>query len=434
MNKEILRLAIPNIISNITVPLLGMVDMALMGRMGSPVFIGAVSLGGIIFSVIYMGFGFLRMGTTGFTAQAFGRGNQTEISYNLYRAMMIAFVIALLLLLLQKPIEWLSLLLLDGSDEVKTLTSKYFLIRIWAAPATLGLYAFMGWFIGMQNTIIPMYIAIAINILNIVFNFFFVLWLGMDVDGVAWGTVLAQYSGFLIAVLAFFYKYKTFAIKLKYSLLIEAKELNRFFRVNADILIRTMLLIFTLSFFTSKSAGMGDDILAINSIILQFFFVFSYFMDGFAYAGEALTGKLIGAASRNQLVKLIRKLFIWGASLSLPFILIYGFFPNILIGLLTDNQSLLSQSRSYHFWMLLIPLTTFGAFIWDGIFIGATASKAMRNTMIIAVLLIFMPTYLILPGIYFNHGLWVAFHLFMLSRAISMSLMAKKAVIGQIEI
>lgn len=433
MNKEILRLAVPNIISNLTVPLLGMVDMALMGRMGSPVYIGAIALGGIIFSVIYMGFGFLRMGTTGFTAQAYGRANKLEIGYALYRALAIALLIALLLIALQKQLGWFSFLLLDGSDEVKALAADYFFIRIWAAPATLALYAFMGWFVGMQNTLIPMYIAIVINLLNIGFNLVFVFWLGMDVDGVAWGTVLAQYSGLLLAVGFYLIKYRKYRIKLSIPLLIEKKELKRFFKVNTDILIRTMLLILTLSFFTSKSAGIGDETLAINSIILQFFFLFSYFMDGFAYAGEALTGKFIGASNRQKLNLLIKKIFAWGLSLSLPFMLLYALIPSLLIGLITNDLALIESSKAYHVWMLLIPITTFAAFIWDGIFVGATASAAMRNSMLIAVLLVFFPAWMLLHNVWENHGLWFAFHLFMLSRAVTMSLMARKAVLGVVE-
>jgi multidrug resistance protein, MATE family len=433
VNKEILRLAIPNIISNLTVPLLGMVDMALMGRMGSPVYIGAIALGGIIFSVVYMGFGFLRMGTTGFTAQAYGRGNTLQIGYALYRALTIALLIALLLIVLQKQLGWFSFFLLDGSEEVKSLASTYFLIRIWAAPATLGLYAFMGWFVGMQNTLIPMYIAIAINLLNIAFNLIFVVWLGMDVDGVAWGTVLAQYSGLLLAIGFYLKKYSKYRIKLSLPLLIEKSELQRFFKVNADILIRTMLLILTLSFFTSKSAGIGDEVLAINSIILQFFFLFSYFMDGFAYAGEALTGKFIGSGNKQKLIKLIKHIFAWGLSLSLPFMLLYAFIPSLLIGLITNDVNLIDSSKPFHVWMLLIPVTTFGAFIWDGIFVGATASTAMRNSMLIAVLLVFFPAWMLLNNVWENHGLWIAFHLFMLSRAVTMSLMARKAVLGVVK-
>jgi multidrug resistance protein, MATE family len=429
VNKEILRLAVPNIISNLTVPLLGMVDMALMGRMGSPVYIGAIALGGIIFSVIYMGFGFLRMGTTGFTAQAYGRADKLEISYALYRALAIALLIALLLMAFQKQLGWFSFLLLDGSDEVKALAADYFFIRIWAAPATLALYAFMGWFVGMQNTLIPMYIAIVINLLNIGFNLVFVVWLGMDVDGVAWGTVLAQYSGLLLAIGFYLIKYRKYRIKLSIPLLIKKKELTRFFKVNTDILIRTMLLILTLSFFTSKSASIGDETLAINSIILQFFFLFSYFMDGFAYAGEALTGKFIGGNKKQKLIKLIKHIFAWGLSLSLPYMLLYALIPSLLIGLITNDLALIDSSKAYHIWMLLIPITTFAAFIWDGIFVGATASAAMRNSMLIAVLLVFFPAWLLLNNVWENHGLWIAFHLFMLSRAVTMSLMAREAVL-----
>jgi multidrug resistance protein, MATE family len=429
VNKEILRLAVPNIISNLTVPLLGMVDMALMGRMGSPVYIGAIALGSIIFSVIYMGFGFLRMGTTGFTAQAYGRADKLEISYALYRALAIALLIALLLMAFQKQLGWFSFLLLDGSDEVKALAADYFFIRIWAAPATLALYAFMGWFVGMQNTLIPMYIAIVINLLNIGFNLVFVVWLGMDVDGVAWGTVLAQYSGLLLAIGFYLIKYRKYRIKLSIPLLIKKKELTRFFKVNTDILIRTMLLILTLSFFTSKSASIGDETLAINSIILQFFFLFSYFMDGFAYAGEALTGKFIGGNKKQKLIKLIKHIFAWGLSLSLPYMLLYALIPSLLIGLITNDLALIDSSKAYHIWMLLIPITTFAAFIWDGIFVGATASAAMRNSMLISVLLVFFPAWLLLNNVWENHGLWIAFHLFMLSRAVTMSLMAREAVL-----
>lgn len=428
MNKDILRLAVPNIISNLTVPLLGMVDMALMGRMGSPVYIGAIALGGIIFSVIYMGFGFLRMGTTGFTAQEYGRAHTAGMAYALYRSLMIALTIALFLLLLQFPIEWLSFMLLDGSEEVKSLASTYFYIRIWAAPASLSLLAFMGWFVGMQNTLIPMIIAIIINILNIGFNLVFVLVLGMGVEGVAWGTVLAQYGGLMLAVGFFLKKYKPFHIGINWKQLIEKSAMMRFFQVNSDILIRTMLLIFTLSFFTSKSAALGDETLAINSIILQFFFLFSYFMDGFAYAGEALTGKLIGSGNRKHLIQLVRKLFFWGGSLSLPFVLLYALAPELLMGLITNDQEIIADSHPYHIWMLLLPLTTFGAFIWDGVFVGATASRAMRNSMLIAVLLVFVPAYLLLSDPFRNHGLWMAFHLFMFSRGVSMGLLAKKAV------
>ncbi len=238
--------------------------------------------------------GFLRMGTTGFTAQAYGKSDNTEIAHGLYRALAVAFVLAVMLITLQSPIEKLSFYLLNGSEEVKELARTYFYIRIYAAPATLGLFVLMGWFVGLQNTVLPMILSITINALNIGFNLYFVQVLKMDVAGVALGTVLAQYGGLALGIFIAFRKYKDKLQPLKMAVLIQIEQLSRFFTVNRDILIRSVLLILTLSFFTSESAGMGDQILAVNSMILQYFFVFSYFMDGFAYAGEALIGKHTG--------------------------------------------------------------------------------------------------------------------------------------------
>lgn len=428
MNKNILRLAIPNIISNITVPLLGMVDIALMGHLDSAVYLGAIGLGGVIFNVLYLSFGFLRMGTTGFTAQAFGRNDRSEIANGLYRSIIIAAGIALLLLILQIPIEKISFYLLDGSEEVKALAAKYFYIRIFAAPATLSLYAIMGWFIGMQNTVAPMIIAITINVLNIIFNVFFVQFLGMDVDGVAYGTVVAQYGGLLLSVVLIRRKYKEYFGKVEKQLILQIDQLKRFFKVNSDILIRSILLILTLSFFTSRSAALSDETLAINSMILQYFFIFSYLMDGFAYAGEALVGRFIGESNRNALRSVVNKLMLWGISISIPFAMVYYLFSQPLLQILTNNQALLFEARHFSFWMALIPITTFAAFVWDGIYVGATASKAMRNSMLIATLFIFLPVWFFASRINPVHGLWIAFHAFMLSRSVLMWLFSKKAI------
>ncbi len=428
MNKSILRLAVPNIISNITVPLLGMVDIALMGHLDSPVYLGAIGLGGVIFNVLYLSFGFLRMGTTGFTAQAFGRKDRSEIANGLYRSVIIALAIALLLISLQIPIGRFSFYLLDGSNEVKTLAAKYFYIRIFAAPATLSLYAIMGWFIGMQNTVAPMIIAISINLLNIIFNVFFVQFLGMDVDGVAYGTVVAQYGGLLLSVVLIRKNYKDCFGKIEKQLIFQIDQLKRFFRVNSDILIRSVFLILTLSFFTSRSAAISDENLAINSMILQYFFIFSYLMDGFAYAGEALVGRYIGESNRSALKSVVNKLMIWGISISVPFALVYFFFSHSLLQILTNNFELLVEARRFSLWMALIPITTFAAFVWDGIYVGATASKAMRNSMLIASLLVFLPVWFFTSKLNPIHGLWIAFHAFMLSRSLLMWLFSRKAI------
>ncbi|MCK9451685.1 MAG: MATE family efflux transporter [Bacteroidales bacterium] len=428
MNKSILRLAIPNIISNITVPILGMVDIALMGHLESAVYIGAIGLGSVIFNVLYLSLGFLRMGTTGFTAQAYGKSDNSEIAHGLYRALGMAFVLALLLIMFQLPIEKLSFYLLNGSEEVKSLAREYFYIRIYAAPATLGIFVLMGWFVGLQNTVLPMILSITINVLNIGFNLYFVQVLKMDVAGVALGTVLAQYSGLALGIFIVIRKYGHKLQPLKMAVLLQVVQLSRFFKVNRDILIRSVLLILTLSFFTSESAGMGDQILAVNSMMLQYFFVFSYFMDGFAYAGEALVGKHTGKNDQKMLSLTVKKLLMWGLILSFPFMLFYGFAHQSLFRLITDNDSLIQLAERYRLWLILIPITTFSAFIWDGIYIGATASVSMRNTMLIASLIVFFPCWYFLQPSYINHGLWIAFHAFMLSRGVLMTLFSSKAL------
>lgn len=433
MNRSILKLAIPNIISNITIPLLGLVDMILMGHLGSASYIGAIALGGTIFSVLYSFFSFLRAGTTGFTAQALGSGNKTETIYSLYRSLCIGIPIIIFILFMQVPIAKISIFLLDGSDEVKALAISYFYIRIWAAPANIMLYCLNGWFVGMQNTKTPMFIAILINVMNIIFSIFFVLVLKQNVTGVALGTVIAQYSGLTLAIILLIKDYKSYFIKIKKETLFDFNKIKRFFKVNTDLMIRSFLLIISIAFFTNQSAKLGDNILAVNMILLQSFYIFSYFTDGFAYAGEALVGKYIGSNDRNKLVKVIRLLLLWGFSISIPFTILYALFPSTFVRIISDNPNILTEVEPYYIYMIVIPLITFAAFIWDGIYIGATASKAIRNTMIIATILIFFPSWYLLTPILGNHGLWIAFLCFMTARGVAMTFMAKKNIIQTVK-
>ena len=428
LNHSILRLAIPNIISNITVPLLGLVDMMLMGHLDSVTYIGAIGLGGTIFSVLYSIFSFMRAGTTGLTAQAYGGNDHQEISYGFYRSMGIALIATVLVLSLQRPIEWIAMQLLNGSDEVLHYTSEYFRVRIWAAPAVLSLYTFNGWYIGMQNTTIPMVIAILINTVNIGLSVLFVNVFQMGVTGVALGTVIAQYTGLLTAIIFMLAKLRRYLIPLERKVLLHADKLKRFFKVNTDFMIRSILLVLTIAFFTNQSAKLGDDILAVNMILMQFFYIFSYFTDGFAYAGEALVGRFTGAHDINNLKKTIRYLFYWGLGLTLPFTLLYWVFPETFIHLISDQPGLAEQARPYYIYMILIPVITFAAFLWDGIYIGATAAKEIRNTMIIASLFVFLPAWFLLMPRFGNHGLWIAFLLFMVARGVSMTVMAKRAI------
>ena len=429
MNRAILKLAIPNIISNITIPLLGLVDMILMGHLSSPVYIGAIALGGTIFSVLYSFFSFLRAGTTGFTAQSYGANDISEVSYSLYRSMTIAILAFLIILCLQKPIANLSLILLDGSDDLKNLAITYFFVRIWAAPANMLLYCLNGWFIGMQNTKIPMAIAIIINVLNIAFSIFFVLVLHQDITGVALGTVIAQYCGLATALIFIFTKYKKHLIKIDIRILLNISKLKRFFKVNTDLMIRSILLVLTIAFFTNQSARLGDNTLSINMILLQFFYIYSYFTDGFAYAGEALVGKFIGARDEMNLKSVVNHLFRWGAYICLPFSILYAIFPTPFVRMISDNPIILEEIPPYYIYMVLIPLITFAAFLWDGIYIGATASKAIRNTMIISSVLVFLPMWYFLTPLWGNHGLWIAFLGFMLARGVSMTFFAKKNIL-----
>lgn len=426
LNRSILKLAIPNIISNITVPLLGLVDMMLMGHLDSVAYLGAIGLGGTIFSVMYSIFSFMRAGTTGFTAQAYGGNDHQEISYAFYRSMCIALIATLIVLTLQSPIEWIAMQLLNGSPEVLRYTSEYFRVRIWAAPAVLSLYTFNGWYIGMQNTTIPMTIAILINVVNIGLSVLFVNVFHMGVAGVALGTVIAQYTGLLTAIIFMATKYRQYLIPIEKRILLQADKLKRFFKVNTDFMIRSILLVLTLAFFTNQSAKLGDDILAVNMILMQFFYIFSYFTDGFAYAGEALVGRFTGAHDLDNLKRTVRYLLLWGVGLSVPFTLLYWAFPDAFIHLISDQPGVAEQARPYYIYMVLIPVITFAAFLWDGIYIGATAAKEIRNTMIIASLLVFLPAWYILMPLYGNHGLWIAFLLFMVARGVSMSVMAKR--------
>ena len=430
MNKSILKLAIPNIISNITVPLLGLVDMILMGHLNSTAYIGAIALGGTIFSVLYSFFSFLRAGTTGFTAQSYGNNDKTETIYSLYRSISIGIPIIVLILSLQTPIDKLSKILLNGSDDVISLALTYFYIRIWGAPANILLYCLNGWFVGMQNTKAPMIIAILINVTNIILSYIFVFILEQNIKGVAIGTVLAQYCGLIVALILLIKNYKSYFVKINTKILFNIEKIKRFFKVNTDLMIRSILLILSIAFFTNQSAKLGNNTLAINMIILQSFYIFSYFTDGFAYAGEALVGKYVGSNDKENLKKVIRYLLLWGFSISIPFTILYGLFPDDFVKIISKNTDILNEVRPYFVYMIIMPLITFTAFIWDGIYIGATASKAIRNTMIISSIFIYIPSWYILTPKLGNHGLWIAFLCFMISRGITMTILYKKNIIN----
>jgi len=434
MNRKILNLAIPNIISSISVPLIGIVDMALMGRLPSADYIGGVALGSLILNFIYWGFGFLRFGTSGFTSQSFGRRDLEGSFHVLVRAVTLGLISGLLLILLQRPISWVGFRILNGESFVEKLAESYFRIKIWAAPASLVQFAMFGWFIGMQNSRVPMTVAVTANVVNILFSIVFVTVLKMDVKGVALGYVAGQYTG--LGMTLFFY-FRHFSKLGKYwdlKLSLEFTKIKEFMNMNKDIFIRTMCLIFVFSFFTAESAS-GDvrtdgkeTMLAVNSILMQFFMFFSFVIDGFAQAAEAMAGRFIGASDAPRLKKLIQLSFYWGFGSSLLFTAAYLFAGENIFRILTNNSQIISNARPYFFWISIIPLVSFAAFLWDGIYIGATAGKEMRNSMLISSALVFFPVYYILEKYIGNHALWLAFILFMISRTITMWIMAPKAI------
>ncbi len=448
MNKRILSLALPNIITNITVPLLGMVDMAIVGRLSAS-HIGAIAIGTQIFNLIYWNFGFLRMGTSGFTAQAYGAHNFDEAVRIFVRAIAIAIAVAFTLILLQWPISRLSLLIFKGGHEVIQLALTYFFVRIWAAPATLGLYAIKGWFIGMQNSRLPMWIAIFLNCVNIVCSLLFVLVFHWDIKGVALGTVIAQYSGFAIGLFFLVREMRRIkphtTIQLRIMPLLKASlhwsQLKLFFKVNGDIFLRTVCLSAVFTFITAASSHISAEVLAIDALLMQFFTLFSYIMDGFAYAGESLVGRYIGARDNRSLHLSVKLLLRWGLGLTLLFTALYAIGGEWFLRIFSDKPDIIQGTLRYLFWTLIIPVCGFSAFLFDGIFVGATASRTMRNSMFVASATFFAVYYLgkhflsahLADPFVWNNILWTAFMAFLALRGILQALYLNKSVYSQIK-
>jgi MATE family multidrug resistance protein len=421
MNKEILRLAIPNIISNISVPLLSTVDTLLMGRM-SAAHLGAVGIGSMVFNFIYWNFGFLRMGTTGLTAQAFGRNNTKSISDILGRASLLALILAIIIMIFQIPLYHLSAYLMNVQSTHDPLISEYFYTRMWAAPATLALYGLMGWFFGMQNAVIPLILTVISNLVNIVLSAYLVRGLDLGIAGVAWGTVIAQYVALLMAIYFLWKRYKTYVKGILLSSLLHWQAMLRFLNINKDIFIRTVGLTFAFGFFYSQSSKAGEIILAVNVVLLQFLNWMSYGIDGFAYASESIVGKYHGQGDNKMLNKAIKYCFFWGMGFALMYTLIYGVVGEPLLHVFTDQQDIIDASKKYLIWMVIFPLLAAPSYIWDGIFIGLTAVKSMKHSMYIALTL-YLSTFFLLYQKFGNHGLWMALLILMIGRGISQAIM-----------
>ena len=403
LNGEILRLSVPSILAGITVPLVGMVDTAIAGHLGggAAAQIGAISVGSMVLSLLYWVFGFLRTGTGGLTAQAYGRQDPAEAGRIFLRGTGLALTAAAAALLLQWPFFKGVMLIPDATPEVRELAERYFFIRIWAAPATMTLMTLRGWFVGMQNSVDSMWTDLIINAVNIgaslLLAFGVGAWPGLGFAGIPLGTVIAQYCGLAYGLWVCCHKYGRSVFshlrREDFHALLHDGSMGSFFRMNLDLFARSLFFILIYIGFTMISAGYGDLMLAAGSILMQLLMFFSYFTDGFAYAGEALTGRFIGAQDTPMLRRSVRMVFAWSAGIALLFIGIYAAAGTPALRLLTSDEAVVQACRQFLPWLLLMPPLGCAAFTWDGIFMGATASRGLRDSMAAAAVAFFAVWY-----------------------------------------
>lgn len=392
--------------------------------MGSAVYIGAVAVGSMIFNLVYWLFGFLRMGASGMTSQALGRRNLKEVTLLLSRSLAIALSIASLLIILQVPLKWIMFWLIGPTADVAPFASTYFDIVIWGAPASLALFALSGWCIGMQNTRIPMMVSIMQNIVNILASLTLVYGLHMKIEGVALGTVIAQYAGCLMAVLLILHTYGRLRGYWRAKGTFLRQPMMQFFSINRDIFLRTLCLVAVNLYFTSAGARSGAVILSVNTVLMQLYLFFSYFMDGFAYAGEALCGRTYGAKNWTAFRETLRRLWMWAVLVTTVYTILYIVGGSWIVSILTDEPEVLAASRDYLWWILLIPAAGAAAFIWDGVFIGITATRGMLVSSFLSTLIFFAVYNLslfILHHSLSNHALWLAMVLYLVMRGILQS-------------
>ena len=435
MNREILRIAIPNIISNITVPLMGIASTFIAGRVAGSdgaTTIGALSIGVAIFNFIYWNCSFIRMGTSGLTAQAFGAKQHKEYTLMLWRAVVVALGVGLLAFALQWPLGEFSLWFMSTGDGASdAMISDYFYTRIWAVPAGIMLFAFNGWLTGMQNAVVPMAVAILVNVLHIGFSYLFSIVGTMSIDGIALASVVAQWTGVVTTVVIIIALYRNKLERVSWTDVMDMKAMKQFFNINSDIIIRTFCLVAVYTFFTKASADMGDkNILAVNTILLQLFTLFSYMNDGFAFAAEALTGRFVGARDVASLKKCIKYCIVWSVVIAVAYVGAYVGWWQDIFTLLVDSESadiaeLLAVAEQYIGWIIIIPIACALPFVMDGIMVGATRSRIMRNSMVWSALCYFVLLYGTgwLIG---NNAIWLAFTSFMFVRGVLQYYMSDK--------
>uniref|UniRef100_UPI004055A257 MATE family efflux transporter n=1 Tax=Alistipes sp. TaxID=1872444 RepID=UPI004055A257 len=436
MNREILRIAIPNIISNITVPLMGIASTAIAGRWDtadSASTIGALAIGVSIFNFIYWNCGFVRMGTSGLTAQAYGAKDWQECTHMLARSLVVSVALGALVLLLQVPLGELSLWAMNGSEVVEA----YYYARIWAVPAGILLFGLNGWYTGMQNAVIPMVIAIIVNVVHILCSVWFVFGYDLGIVGIAYASVVGQLTGVILSLVGLVLFYRKLLRRIIWREVFDAGAMQRFFRINRDIMLRTLCIVAVYTFFTAISARMEEGLLAVNTLLLQLFTLFSYMNDGFAYAAEALTGRFIGARDEGSLRRCLVRCLAWGTLISVIFVGVYVVGWRDLLGLFVSRESadagrILELAGHYIGWIIVIPLAAAMPFIMDGIMVGATRTRTMRNSMFFSTVAYFVIFFSLQPLIG-NNALWLAFTAYMFLRGVLQYLMTDrlKEIYGQ---
>lgn len=422
--REIFAIAVPAIVSNITTPILGLVDVAVTGHIGAAVYIGAIAVGGSMFNMLYWLCNFLRMGTSGLTAQAYGATDATAQARILYRALLVGLVLGLLIFALQKPLADVILRFMDADDATQALARQYFSICVWAAPAVTATLGISGWLLGMQNSRATMIIAISTNIVNVALSVGLVFGAGWKIEGVATGTMVAQWFGALLGIGIIMWKYRPAFPRLR--CIFESEALKGFFRINTDIMLRTACLVAVTMWFTHAGAVQSTDILAANALLLQLFMLFSYFMDGFAFAGEALAGKYHGARNPQALDSLIAAILRIGLWCALIFAALYALLGETFLALLAEDRTVVDTAATYLPWAAAIPLCGFAAFAWDGILIGLTRTRIMLAAMGLAMIA-FFALYFGVVRQWGNHALWLAFDTYLIVRAAAEWILYRKS-------
>jgi len=406
-NRRIWALAGPIIFSNVTVPLLGMVDTAVVGHLPDPQYIGGVAIGALIFNFVYWGFGFLRMGTTGPTAQAWGAEDTAEIRAVLARALLLAFALGVVLLVVQGPVGALAFRLLHASDAVEAEGAAYYAVRIWGAPAALANYVLLGWFFGLQNARWPLALQVFMNGLNIVLDFVFVMGLGWGVEGVAAATLIAEYAALALGLALAAKRLGMLGPIEAGRRIFDGARFRRMLAVNRDIFIRTLLLITSFALFTDRGATLGDVTLAANAVLLNLVSTSAFALDGFAHAAEALVGGAVGRRSRADLSGAVRATMQWGGLAAIVTAIAFAVAGGLLIDLLTTIPEVRALARDFLPWAVAMPLISVWCYMYDGIFLGATRTHEMRNAAVVTSALYVAALFVLVP-LWGNHGLWLA--------------------------